>query len=378
MIGAPAVSSPRPLGAIVLAAGLGTRMRSSRAKVLHEIAGQPLLHYPLRALQPLGPERVVVVVGHQAEAVGKAARAAGLDGVTTALQAEQHGTGHAVQCALPALDGFDGDVMILYGDVPFIQTATLDRLVAAHRTNDAVLSLLTVWFQDPTGYGRIVRDDAGRVRGIVEQKDATPAERAIQEVNPGFYCVRTSALSLLGQLQANNAQGELYLTDLVALVAGRGERVETVMLERPEEVAGINTRTELARMETTMRTEIVERWMADGVSFEDPATAYVGPDVTIGRDTVVGPNVVLRGACRIGEACRLDGTNHLDGVRVGDRARIGFGCVAHGAAVAAGSQVLPFTTLKPARAPSRSRTRPKTASPKVRTKAKTAARRKRR
>lgn len=244
------VSSSRPLGAIVLAAGLGTRMRSNRAKVLHEIAGRPLLAYPLRALAPLTPERVAVVVGHQAAAVRKAALAAGLPGVDTALQAEQHGTGHAVQCALPVFDGFDGDVLILYGDVPFIQTETLQGLVEAHRKTDATLSLLTVWFEDPTGYGRIKRDDAGRVQGIVEQKDASPAERAIKEINPGFYCVRASALGLLDQLRANNAQGELYLTDLVALVAGQGQRVETVRLERADEVTGINTRAELARMDT--------------------------------------------------------------------------------------------------------------------------------
>ena len=166
--------------AVIPAAGLGTRMESDRAKVLHEVAGRPLLHYPLRALAPLTPQKVVVVVGHQADAVRAAALATGLPGVETALQAEQHGTGHAVQCALPAFAGFDGDVLILYGDVPLIRSTTLQGLVTAHRQSNAVLSLLTVRFEDPTGYGRIVRDDAGRVRSIVEQKDASPAERTIK------------------------------------------------------------------------------------------------------------------------------------------------------------------------------------------------------
>ena len=255
VIRAASVSNSRPLGAIILAAGLGTRMRSDRAKVLHEIAGRPLLHYPLRALAPLAPAKVVVVVGHQADAVRQAALSAGLTGVETALQAEQNGTGHAVQCALPAFQDFEGDILILYGDVPLIQTNTLRQLVTSHQQAGATLSLLTVCFDDPTGYGRIVRDEAGRVRGIVEQKDASPTERAITEINPGFYCVRSSALSLLEQLRTNNAQGELYLTDLVGLVAGRGERIETVQIERADEVAGINTPSELARMDAIIRAE---------------------------------------------------------------------------------------------------------------------------
>jgi bifunctional UDP-N-acetylglucosamine pyrophosphorylase / glucosamine-1-phosphate N-acetyltransferase len=363
VIGAAPVSSVRPLGAVVLAAGLGTRMRSTRAKVLHEIAGLPLVHYPLRAIGPLGPEKIAVVVGHQAEAVAKAARTAGLAGVETALQAEQHGTGHAVRCALPVLRGFDGDVLILYGDVPFIQTETLKRLVDTHRDTGASLSLLTVCFNDPTGYGRIVRDEAGRVRGIVEHKDATPAQRAITEINPGFYCIRSTALALLDELRANNAQGELYLTDLVGLVAGRGERIEAVQIptDRADEVAGINTRAELARMETVMRLALIDRWMEAGVSFEDPATAYIGADVTIGADTTIGPNVTLRGHTTIGTECRLAGTNAFDNVRIGARARVGFGCIGQGGAVAAGATVPAFTRITTARS-----TKKRTAKPKPR------------
>src|SRR5579883_1040528 len=236
---------PRPLGAIVLAAGLGTRMRSAEAKVLHRLGGRPLIAWPLAALRELGVARTVVVVGHQAEAV-RAAAAAALAGVETVHQAEQRGTGDAVHCAAGAFAGFDGDVLVLYGDVPLVRAATLRALVDAHRAAGATLSLLTADFEDPSGYGRIVRDAAGRVTGIVEERDASPEERRITEINPGFYCV---AAAELASLLSENAQGEYYLTDLVALAARAGRRIVTVPVEQPWEVAGINTRTELARME---------------------------------------------------------------------------------------------------------------------------------
>ena len=188
-----AATPVRPIGVIVLAAGLGTRMRSARAKVLHELGGRPLVRYPLAALSGLAPSRIIVVVGHQADEVRSAMLSSGLP-VETVVQAEQRGTGHAAQCAVPALGDFDGDVLLLYGDVPLVTTATLRRLCEAHRAADADLTLLTMRFEDPTGYGRILRDEAGRVRGIVEHRDASPAERAITEVNPGLYCVRAAVL----------------------------------------------------------------------------------------------------------------------------------------------------------------------------------------
>jgi bifunctional UDP-N-acetylglucosamine pyrophosphorylase/glucosamine-1-phosphate N-acetyltransferase len=315
--------------------------------VLHELGGWPLLHYSLAALRALVPARVVVVVGHQAELVRQVVRASGLS-AETVLQAEQRGTGHAVQCAVRALSGFEGDVLILYGDVPLVTAATLRRLVEAHWRADADLTLLTMRFADPTGYGRIVRDDAGRVRGIVEHKDATPAERKIEEVNPGFYCVRASVLlPLLRDLRADNAQGELYLTDIVGLAASRGWRVASVELERPDEVAGVNTRAELAEMEARLRTDLTRRWMDAGVTFEDPATVYLGPDVEIGRDTVIGPNVVLRGRTRIGEGCRLDGSAFLVDTTLGDRVHVRFACVAEEAVIADDAIVGPFARLRP-------------------------------
>ncbi len=342
------MSEQAALGAIVLAAGLGTRMRSTQAKVLHGLGGRPLIRYPLAALGGLGTDPIVVVVGHQAEAVRQAAEASGLPGIRAVLQEEQRGTGHAVRCALPALDGFAGDVLILYGDAPLIRGETLRELVERHRAERADLSLLTVRYADPAGYGRIVREPDGRVRGIVEERDATPAERSITEVNPGFYCVRVEALRpLLAALRDDNAQREFYLTDIVGLAARARHRVIALECARPDEVAGINTRAELARMEATLKTAIIERWMAAGVTFEDPATAYVGPEVEIGADTVIGPNVTLRGRTRVGRACRLDGTSWLVDATLADGVHLLFGCWVHDADVGAGAIVGPFARLRP-------------------------------
>jgi bifunctional UDP-N-acetylglucosamine pyrophosphorylase / glucosamine-1-phosphate N-acetyltransferase len=344
---ATTVTDRAPLAAIVLAAGLGTRMRSARAKVLHQLGGRPLLRYPLAAVGSLEPERIVVVVGHQADQVQDAADASGLPGIRAVLQEEQRGTGHAVRCALPALDGFAGDVLILYGDVPLIRPDTLRRLVEAHREQRAHLSLLTVRQADPTGYGRIVRDPDGRVRGIVEERDATAEEKTITEVNPGVYCVRAESLRpLLAALRDDNAQHEFYLTDIVALAAEAGHRVTALESAQPDEVAGINTRAELADMETTLRARTVERWMAAGVTFEDPRTAYVGPDVEIGADTVIGANVTLRGRTRIGRECRLDGTSWLVDAVLADGVHLLFGCWVEQAEIGSAAVVGPFARLR--------------------------------
>jgi len=323
-------------------------MRSTRAKVLHELAGLPLIRYPLAALRALRAAQVVVVVGHQADAVAAAARTAGLPGLTTALQPQQRGTGHAVACGAAGLVDFEGDVLILYGDVPLIRAETLAELIGRHRAETADLSLLTIRFQDPKGYGRILRGPDGRVVGIVEEKDATPDQRAITEVNPGVYCVRTSILlPLLDRLRPDNAQGELYLTDIVGLAAQNGHRVVTVGTEDAMQVAGVNTRSELARMEMHLRAETLERLMAAGVTFEDPGSAYVGPEVTIGPDTVIGPNVTLRGKTRIGTGCRLDGTAYLVDTVIGDRVHLRFSCASEGAEIGDDAIVGPFARLRP-------------------------------
>lgn len=338
----------RPLGVVMLAAGLGTRMRSERAKVLHELAGRPLVQHPLRAVAELEPQRVALVVGHQAEEVTRAADAVGLAGLRPVIQSEQRGTGHAVLCTREVFRDWDADVLILYGDVPLIRAQTLRALVDAHHDDGAALSLLTLRVDDPQGYGRIVRDDRGRVCRIVEHRDATAAELAITEINPGIYFVRADLLdTLLGRLRPDNAQDELYLTDIVQLAAEAGERIASVEVRDPDEVRGINTRAELARLETRVRRDIVERLMAAGVTFEDPATAYVDDTVEIGRDAVIGPNVTLRGRTRIGVGTRIDGTAHLQDTILGERVHLLFSCVCDGAEVGDDAVVGPFARLRP-------------------------------
>jgi bifunctional UDP-N-acetylglucosamine pyrophosphorylase/glucosamine-1-phosphate N-acetyltransferase len=323
-------------------------MKSRRAKVLHGLAGRPLLHWPLAALAELRPARVAVVVGHQAELVAsEARRVPGLSDLRVVEQPEQRGTGHAVACAAPAFADFTGDVLVLYGDVPFVRAATLRALVDAHRREDAALSLLTICFEDPTGYGRIVRGPDGSVTGIVEERDATPAERTITEINPGLYCVRSATLfPLLAELRPDNDQGEFYLTDIVGLAARAGRRVLAVRTAGTLEVAGVNTRAELALMEAEARRAAVERWMREGVTFEDPATAYVGPEVTIGGDTVIGPNVVLRGRTRVGRECRVEGTAWIEDSILADRVRVRFGCHLEGAEVGTDAVIGPFARLR--------------------------------
>jgi bifunctional UDP-N-acetylglucosamine pyrophosphorylase/glucosamine-1-phosphate N-acetyltransferase len=349
--------SGRSLAIVVLAAGLGTRMRSARAKVLHRLAGRPLIAWVLDAARSLRPDRLVVVVGHHAHEVEAACARSGTGGtgevaaVSAAAhfvrQAVQSGTGDAVRCAAPALAGLAGDVLILYGDVPALRAETIAAFVASHRQAGAALSLLTACFPDPTGYGRIVRSPSGAIERIVEERDASPSERRIREINPGIYCVAADfLLAAVGELAADNAQGEYYLTDIVGLARSQGRHVWSGMVEDPEEVIGINTRAELANMEARCRRSMVERWMAAGVTFEDPETAYVGADVTIGRDTTIGPNTTLR-ASVIGEGCRIDGSAYLENARLGNRVHLKFGVVITDSEVGDDVQIGPFAHLRP-------------------------------
>jgi bifunctional UDP-N-acetylglucosamine pyrophosphorylase/glucosamine-1-phosphate N-acetyltransferase len=337
-------ADPR-LAVVVLAAGQGTRMKSAHAKVLHPLGGKPLVCHVLAASAALGAARTVVVVGHQASAVEAVCRA-GFD-VRFALQAEQRGTGHAVRCATDAeLRDFSGDVVILYGDCPLLRAETLERLVRRHREQGALLSLLTT-VSDPFGYGRIVRDASGRLQAIVEERDATEEQRQIREWNPGIYCARSAFLAdALAALQPNNAQGELYLTDVVAAAVAKGGPVVTEPVA-PSEVEGINSRADLARLETTLRAEVVARHMAAGVSFLDPATAYVEPSVTIGADTVVGPMVQLRGTTRIGRDCRIEGNAFVTDSELADGVHLRPMVVITEARIGSGAIIGPFAQLRP-------------------------------
>ncbi len=327
-----------------MAAGLGTRMKSAHAKVLHHLGGRPLISYPLVALRGAGVDPIVVVVGYEADAVRAAC--ASYD-VRCAVQPEQKGTGHAAKMARTALQDFSGDLLLVYGDLPFLRPESFRRLIEAHQRMRATVSLLTETIGDPTGFGRIVRDERSRVAGIIEERDCTPAQRAIREINVGVYCVDADFLfRALERLKPTNAQGELYLTDIVALAHAQSARIADAA-SGGGEGAQISSRADLAAREKTLRQEINTRWMAAGVTLEDPATAYIGPDVRIGRDTTIGPNVSLRGTTRIGQQCRLDGSALITDSSIGDQVHVKFGVVITEATVENEAQVGPFAQLRP-------------------------------
>lgn len=307
------------LVAIVMAAGKGTRMKSDKPKVLHEIAGVPLLGHVLLRLEALGPRDVYVIVGHGGDQVK-----AMLPGFATpVLQAEQLGTGHAVDQVRPHLEGFDGTVIILSGDVPLLSSATLEALLAQHQSAGAVLTFLTTELPDPTGYGRILRDAGGRIQGIVEQKDATPEQRAIREVNLGTYvCSWKHLAEALGTLTPNNAQGEYYLTDAIAYLVKGGHPVASYITPDALECAGINTRGELAKLQSEYNRRTAAHWMAEGVTFLNPDTTVVGPRVRIGRDTVLEPGVILLGETTLGERCTIGAYSQLTNMTLGDEVEV--------------------------------------------------------
>lgn len=305
------------LAVVVLAAGRGTRMRSGVAKVLHGIAGRPMLHYPLAAAEALAPERLVVVVGRDGEAVeGHFAGRARF-----VRQEEPRGTGHAVQQALPALEGLRGEALLLYGDTPLLRAETLRALRERKAETGADLVLLSAPLPLP---GRVVRDASGAVARIVEVTDASPEERALEEGNTGVYLVDAELLQkTLARLDDRNEQGELYLTDIVGLAVGEGCRVEALCLEDPEEALGVNTRAELARAARGLRRRTAERVMAEGVTLVDPDATYLDVDVAIGRDTVIEPGVLVSGPSRIGERVLLKAHSVVEASEIGDDVVIG-------------------------------------------------------
>lgn len=305
------------IAVLILAAGKGTRMRSDRAKVLHPIAGRPMLAYPLAAAEGLDPARLIVVTGQDADAVEEAFAGR----ARFVLQAEQRGTGHAVLQARPALADFQGHVLILYGDTPLLRSETLRRMAALKAETRADLVLLTA----PVDVrGIIVRDDAGRVARVVEATDATPAELAIEERNTGVYLLDAELLwKTLARVDDRNRQGEIYLTDIVEGAVGEGCRVEALCLEDPEEALGVDTRAQLAQAGAAVRRRKLNQLMADGVTIVDPAATYVDFDVEIGRDTLIEPGCVIQGPTRIGSGVHVKAHCTIESSRLGDDVIIG-------------------------------------------------------
>ncbi len=346
----PGLAMEPQFAAVVLAAGLGTRMRSARAKVLHELGGEPMLARPLRALAVLGPDPLVVVVGHQGGAVEEAARAALDDDprLRFAVQPSQLGTGDAARAGLAAVPAaFEGDVLLTCGDLPMVCAATLRAFRSAHRACGAEVSFITVNLPGGGSYGRVIRDAGGEVSAIVEARDATAAERALTEINTGVYLARAALLrSLLAEITPDNAQREYYLTDAIAAARRRRSRVLGWRAENPREFAGINSREELAEMEADIRNAVNRKLMAAGVTLVDPATAYISDQSEIGPDTIIGPNVQILGRCRIGRAVRIEGAAYLSNVTIGDRCRLKFGLRAEQCVIGEESEAGPFANLR--------------------------------
>ncbi|MFQ5813263.1 MAG: bifunctional N-acetylglucosamine-1-phosphate uridyltransferase/glucosamine-1-phosphate acetyltransferase, partial [Anaerolineae bacterium] len=314
-------------------------------KVLHRLGGRPLIMYPLRIAQSLDPEKVVIVVGHGAEEVRRSCDDAG---ITWVHQREQLGTGHAVRCAKEIFHDFPGDLLILSGDVPLVSQRSLTRLLRHHHEQISTVTVMTASVEQPSGYGRILRDVKGEVIGIVEDRDARGPESEIREVNAGIYVVTPRFLfSALDGLTNSNQQGEYYLPDIIGVASEKGERVATVQVEDAQEILGINSREELAFMEKALQERINRGWMESGVTLKDPWTTYIEEGVSIGRDTVIGPNTHLMGHTVIGDRCLIDGNAYVTDARVGDEVHLKFSVVLTDCRVEEGAVVGPFAHLRP-------------------------------
>ena len=337
-----------PTHVVILAAGQGTRMKSRLPKVLHPIAGRPMVDHVLRTARSLSPSTITLVVGHQAAEVRRAL--AGQPDLQFALQEPQRGTAHALQQAEGALAGRHGTLVLLSGDVPLLSSATLRRLVDAHHAASAGATVVTAMVGRPYGYGRIVRVD-GRIARIVEERDASPAERAIREINSGIYAFDLAPLwDALRGIASTNAQGEFYLTDLVGIYNRRGLPVETVVLETADETRGINSRSELAEVSRIVRQTKNEELMAAGVTIIDPATTYIEDGVQVGADTVIHPGVILEGQTKVGSASEIHAYTRIVDSEIGDRVTVLNFCVILGTTIAEGAAVGPFAHLRPGNA----------------------------
>lgn len=331
-----------PLHIVVLAAGQGSRMKSSLPKVLHTLAGRPLLHHVLHSARSLDPDGLHVVIGHGAERVRQMTADSDIQWV---IQKEQLGTGHAVAQALPGIPE-SSRVLVLYGDVPLTSPATLERLAEAISAGS--LGLLTVNLGDPTGYGRILRDERDGVNGIVEQKDATPEQREITEVNTGLLGAPAERLKQwLPSLSADNAQREYYLTDIIALARAEGLAIEVSQPDEPEEVQGVNNRVQLSELERWFQRRQAETLMMGGASLADPARVDVRGRVETGQDVEIDVNAVMEGEVVLGERVRIGPNVLLRNCRIGSDVRIEANCVIDGARVDAGAVIGPFARLRP-------------------------------
>ncbi|MEN6547075.1 MAG: bifunctional UDP-N-acetylglucosamine diphosphorylase/glucosamine-1-phosphate N-acetyltransferase GlmU [Armatimonadia bacterium] len=333
------------LAALVLAAGEGKRMKSALAKPLHKVCGKTMIDHVLDYLRPLGTERIAVVLGVGREMMEQALASAHVD---TAIQHEQLGTGHAVMSAAELFADYDGDLLITCADIPLVRPDTLRALLEEHHTRGAAGTVLTALYDDPTGYGRLVRDDNGLVQGIVEHKDATPEIRAIREINAGIYVFNARKLfAALKLLRPDNAQGEYYLTDVIARFVEQGDPVAALPAPDPAEVMGINNRIQLSQAETVARNRTREAAMLGGATLIDPTSTYLDAGVTIGPDTIIWPGAMILGNTTIGANCTIGPNTRLEDAVIGEGCEIRHASTISNSTLHSRVTVGPFAYIRP-------------------------------
>jgi bifunctional UDP-N-acetylglucosamine pyrophosphorylase/glucosamine-1-phosphate N-acetyltransferase len=327
---------------VILAAGRGTRMVSNMGKLIHELCGQPLVKYVIDASVDCGIKRNIIIIGHNAEEVKEVLG----DNFEYVVQKEQAGTGHALMQASRLLKDFEGDLLVLPGDDPFLNPNILKSLISQHKKTHASVTILTAVLPDPGGYGRIVRGHDGEVTKIVERKDAHLREIELREVNSGVYCFNCRTLQeLLPELDRRNTQGEYYLTDVIGLMFGRNLRVETVVADDPTVVLGVNNRCELAQALRIFRERILEKLMLSGVTIMDPASTFIDSTVKVGQDTVIYPYTVIERNCAVGKNCTIGPHVHLIKTKVGNSVRME-SSVVEGSVIPDNTRIVPYSYIK--------------------------------
>ncbi|PWT94964.1 MAG: UDP-N-acetylglucosamine diphosphorylase/glucosamine-1-phosphate N-acetyltransferase [Blastocatellia bacterium] len=331
-----------------MAAGLGTRMKSKRAKVLHELGGLPLIGHVCRTAKALDPKTIFVIVGHQADEVAKAVESEVGDLATCVLQKEQRGTGDAVAAARKQLENSPSLLLVLSGDVPLIRAETLRKLVDEHRNSRNDCTILSVRLENPTGYGRIIRDGTGAFQRIVEHKDATPEERHVREINSGIYCFDTRQLfAALKKVEPANQQGEYYLTDVAEILLRDGNRVGVYLHSDAREVSGINTRAELAEFENLLRRNTIRSLMIEGgVTFIDPSHAYISAEAQLGRDCIIYPDVSIEGKSVLGEGCVIRSGARITSSHLGNNVTVNDHSLIVDSEIESNCSVGPFAHLR--------------------------------
>jgi bifunctional UDP-N-acetylglucosamine pyrophosphorylase/glucosamine-1-phosphate N-acetyltransferase len=331
-----------------MAAGLGTRMKSKRAKVLHELGGAPLIAHVVRTAQTLDPRKILVVVGHQADEVERAVLAEAGDLAGFVVQEKQRGTGDAVESARSQLENSDSLVLVLSGDVPMIRSETLKKLIDSHVNARAACTILSVRLENPTGYGRVIRDEQDAFQRIVEQRDASEEQRKVKEINSGIYCFESKELyQALRKVEPKNDQDEYYLTDVPEIIIARGGTVSVYLHNDPREVWGVNTRAELAEFENLLRRAKIRSLMTDGgVTFIDPSHVYISSEAQIGPDSIIHPDVTIEGKTILGEACVIRSGVRITNSRLGDEVVVKDHSIIADSEIGANCSIGPFAHLR--------------------------------